>query len=254
MPIIFKLVGNVKLRGLQIKYDIIGEINLSTIVSIFKTYGIQSESFEYIQFITESETLKNDSKFFDISNDYDQIIFVFTAQKKINEQLINIFSENIKDEIITTTHLPLVKTVFNNDDTDINNDTCDVELNKPIYDKVEEENPAELSQDIINSCNAKTIKLFENKNFQHLVKIYYTDPDIIKTFINFVSHGDIVKITIPKIDEEKDYSDEINLLKSIGVSENDEVIIQVLKRFNGHINLSFRTLLRNKAINYEEQF
>lgn len=244
MPIIFKLVGNVKLRGLQIKYDIIGEINLSTIVSIFKTYGIQSESFEYIQFITESETLKNDSKFFDISNDYDQIIFVFTAQKKINEQLINIFSENIKDEITTT---PLVK-------TDINNDIDNVELNKPIYDKVEEENPAELSQDIINSCNAKTIKLFENKNFQHLVKIYYTDPDIIKTFINFVSHGDIVKITIPKIDEEKDYSDEINLLKSIGISENDEVIIKVLKRFNGHINLSFRTLLRNKAINYEDQF
>lgn len=244
MPIIFKLVGNVKLRGLQIKYDIIGEINLSTIVSIFKTYGIQSESFEYIQFITESETLKNDSKFFDISNDYDQIIFVFTAQKKINEQLINIFSENIKDEITTT---PLVK-------TDINNDIDNVELNKPIYDKVEEENPAELSQDIINSCNAKTIKLFENKNFQHLFKIYYTDPDIIKTFINFVSHGDIVKITIPKIDEEKDYSDEINLLKSIGISENDEVIIKVLKRFNGHINLSFRTLLRNKAINYEDQF
>lgn len=244
MPIIFKLVGNVKLRGLQIKYDIIGEINLSTIVSIFKTYGIPSECFEYIQFITESETLKNDSKFFDISNDYDQIIFVFTAQKKINEQLINIFSENIKDEITTT---PLVK-------TDINNDIDNVELNKPIYDKVEEENPAELSQDIINSCNAKTIKLFENKNFQHLVKIYYTDPDIIKTFINFVSHGDIVKITIPKIDEEKDYSDEINLLKSIGISENDEVIIKVLKRFNGHINLSFRTLLRNKAINYEDQF
>ena len=244
MPIIFKLVGNVKLRGLQIKYDIIGEINLSTIVSIFKTYGIQSESFEYIQFITESETLKNDSKFFDISNDYDQIIFVFTAQKKINEQLINIFSENIKDEITTT---PLVK-------TDINNDIDNVELNKPIYDKVEEENPAELSQDIINSCNAKTIKLFENKHFQHLFKIYYTDPDIIKTFINFVSHGDIVKITIPKIDEEKDYSDEINLLKSIGISENDEVIIKVLKRFNGHINLSFRTLLRNKAINYEDQF
>jgi len=236
MPIIFKLVGNVKVKGLEIRYDTIGKIKLSSIISIFESYGIPSKSFEYIQFITESETIKNDFKFFDISDDKDQIICVFTVQKEINEKLIEIFSKNTNNISLDETVQRQLK--------------YDVELNKPIHDKMEED-PPELTQDIINSTNAKTIELFQKKNFKDLVKIYYSDPDMIKTFINFISHGDIVKMTIPKITEEKDYSDEIKLLKSLGIPDNDEDIIKVLKTFNGHINLSFRMLLRNKAINSE---
>jgi hypothetical protein len=127
----------------------------------------------------------------------------------------------------------------------------DPELTKPVVDKVEEEKTPELSQEVIDAMNLKTAKLFESKDFKHLVRIYYSNPDVIKTFLNFVSHGDIAKMTIPTMTEEKDFSVEIGMLKSLGITESDEVIGQVLKAFNGHLNLSLRVLLCRKAVNFE---
>ena len=143
MPIIFKLVGNIKLQVLEIKYNISGIVRLSSFISIFKNYGIPSENFEHIKFIIEAEHLNNNSKFFEVSDNYNLNVFIFTSKKDINDKLIKIFSKN--------------------DDID------DEELTKSIVDKIEEKIP-ELSQDIIDSNNTKTLELFENPNFKHLVK------------------------------------------------------------------------------------
>jgi hypothetical protein len=70
MPIIFKLIGNIKLKVLEIKYDINGIVRLSSIISIFKNYGIPPENFEHIKFIVETEHLNNNSKFFKVSDNY----------------------------------------------------------------------------------------------------------------------------------------------------------------------------------------
>ena len=64
-----------------------------------------------------------------------------------------------------------------------------------------------------------------------------------------MSHGDIIKMSIPIISEEKNYLDEICMLKSLGINESDEFIKDVLKRFNGHLNLSLRVLLTHNAVN-----
>lgn len=221
MPIIFKLVGNIKLQVLEIKYNISGIVRLSSFISIFKNYGIPSENFEHIKFIIEAEHLNNDSKFFEVSDNYNLNVFIFTSKKDINDKLIKIFSKN--------------------DDID------DEELTKSIVDKIEEKIP-ELSQDIIDSNNTKTLELFENPNFKHLVKIYFNEPDIFKTFLQFISHGDITNMTIPIINEEKDYSVEIKHIKSLGITESDEVILHFLKKYNGHINLSLRAFLCQKAM------
>lgn len=210
MPITFKLIGNIKSKLLEIKYDINGIVRLSTIISIFKKYGIPPENFEHIKVIIEREPLTNDSKFYQVLDDYNLIVFIFTSKKDINDNLIDIFSKNN-------------------------------------IDKIEEKIP-ELSQDIINSNNIKTVQLFENPNFKQLVKIYFNEPELFKTFLKFISHGDITNMMIPTIDEEKDYSFELEYIKSLGITENDKVILQFLKKYNGHINLSLRAFLCQKAI------
>ena len=210
MPITFKLIGNIKSKLLEIKYDINGIVRLSSIISIFKNYGIPPENFEHIKVIIEREPLTNDSKFYQVLDDYNLIVFIFTSKKDINDNLIDIFSKNN-------------------------------------IDKIEEKIP-ELSQDIINSNNIKTVQLFENPNFKQLVKIYFNEPELFKTFLKFISHGDITNMNIPTIDEEKDYSVELEYIKSLGITENDKVILQFLKKYNGHINLSLRAFLCQKAI------
>ena len=210
MPVTFKLIGNIKSKLLEIKYDINGIVRLSSIISIFKNYGIPPENFEDIKVIIEREPLTNDSKFYQVLDDYNLIVFIFTSKKDINDNLIEIFS-------------------------------------KHNIDKIEEKIP-ELSQDIINSNNIKTVQLFENPNFKQLVKIYFNEPELFKTFLKFISHGDITNMNIPTIDEEKDYSFELEYIKSLGITENDKEILQFLKKYNGHINLSLRAFLCQKAI------
>jgi hypothetical protein len=215
MPITFKLIGNIKSKPLEIKYDITGIVRLSSIITIFKNYGILPENFEHIKVIIEREPLTNDSKFYQVLDNYNLIVFIFTSKKDINDNLIEIFSKH------------------NIDDTEA--------------DKIEEKIP-ELSQDIINSNNIKTLQLFENPNFKQLVKIYFNEPELFKTFLKFILHGDITNMMIPTIDEEKDYSVELEYIKSLGITENDQVILQFLKKYNGHINLSLRAFLCQKAI------
>ena len=152
MPITFKLVGNIKSKLLKIKYDINGIVRFSSIISIFKNYGVPPENFEHIKVIIESEPLNNDSKFYQVSDNSNLIVFIFTSKKDINDNLIEIFSKH------------------NIDDTEAN--------------KIEEKIP-ELSQDIINSNNIKTLQLFENPNFKQLLKIYFNEPEIFKTFLKF---------------------------------------------------------------------
>ena len=344
MPIIFKLVGHVNSSLLEIKHDISGIVKLSSIISIFENYGISQESFEYIKFVIESETLKDDSKIFQISNE-NLIIFVFTCNEEIFKKLIKIFLENEINKEITNTEVnnnsehvnkeitntevdnnlehvndilenfnnnsehvdeELTKPVvdnnsehvnkeitntevdnnlehvndilenFNNNSEHVdeeltkpvvdnnlehvndisknfnnNSEQVDKEITKPVVDKIQEEQIPELSQEIIDTINIKTAKIFENNDFKHLIRIYYSNPDILKTFLNFVSQGNIVKMNIPIISEEKDYSVEIETLKSLGINESDDIIKQVLGSFNGHLNLSLRVLLTRSAIKFD---
>ena len=276
MPIIFKLVGHVNSSVLEIKHDKSEIVKLSSIISIFENYGISQESFEYIRFVIDSETLKDDTKTFQISNE-NLIIFVFTINEEIKKKLNKIFleneinivnnnSEHVDKEITNTEvdnnseHDNDISENFNNNsehDNDIsenfnnNSDHVDKEITKPVVDKIQEEQIPEFSQEIIDTINIKTAKLFENNDFKHLIRIYYTNPDILKTFLNFVSQGNIVKMNIPIISEEKDYSVEIETLKSLGINESDDIIKQVLESVNGHLNLSLRVLLTRSAIKFD---
>jgi hypothetical protein len=70
----------------------------------------------------------------------------------------------------------------------------------------------------------------------------------MKTFLNFIVHGDIVGINIPETVEGKTYPNEVAKLKELGVKETDENIIKCLSNFNGHLNLTLRALLVRNAV------
>ena len=256
MPVIFKLVGcNTGSKVLEIQKEMEGVLRLSNIISMFEILGLSQEDFEKIKVVANSETLKSNEKVYHIGSDSPFVVFIFSSDKEIKQKLVEIFMKNASNNEENNNSnpsekRPLIGTV--SDPTALNrhtaiNENADSYLTKSIDDKKIETEP-ELTQSVIDKMNEKTIKEFEDENFKQLIKIYYTSPDSIKKFISFVTNGDIVNLKIVKPDEDKDYSKELEYLKNIGINESDENIIETLKFFNGHLNLSLRMLLCRKSV------
>jgi len=167
------------------------------------------------------------------------VIFVFPTIKSVKEKLEEIFIKN-------STNIQLI--TIPNVQSDV---VVDPYIQRPINSI--EVNPVDalpiLDDSIIKIMNEKSSKLFENDDFKHLIRIYYSNQDIMKTFLQFIVHGDIVKIDIPKNESLViNYEKEITILKTLGIKESDENIKQCLSNFNGHMNLTLRALLVRKAI------
>jgi hypothetical protein len=250
MPITFKLVGNVNSKLLEIKQNITGTICLSNIITSFELLGMSSEDFKDIRIVHNSQTLDSDEKSFNVTETDDLTIFVFSTVKEIREKLGQLFLKY--GSTIKSPELPKLLNKFPPllpQASFALNEEIDQSLQKSIEDKEEETIP-ELSEEIITDMNKKTLKLFQDEDFCSLIKIYYTKPELIKTFMNFVSHGDIVNITIPKTEEQIDYSASINILKSLGLDSSNEEIGKALALFNGHLSLALRLILCQKAISF----
>lgn len=235
MPVIFKHVGNIGTNKFEIKKELIGTLKLSNIEMIFEEYGLTKEELSNTKFIANSETLKNDEKSFIVSNEDLLIIFVFSTIKSIKEKLEEVFIKNSNIQLI---EIPQEQTPV----------LVDPYIQRPI-NAVEIDTVPILDDSIVKMMNEKSSKLFENDDFKHLIRIYYSNQDIIKTFLQFIVHGDIVKIDIPKNESLViNYEKEITILKTLGIKESDENIKQCLSNFNGHMNLTLRSLLVRKAI------
>ena len=251
MPITFKFVGmTTGLKQLEIKKDIIGNLRLSTIYKMFEQYNITLEELKLIKFISSSKTLSND-ECIAVNNDNLTIVHVFTPIKELREKLLNIFIKNATNLNEIETHNTSARITSDTFKTqDINNMSVDEELQKPIIDNKIEKIP-ELSEELILEMNKNTVKLFEDKDFCNLIKIYYTKPEILKTFLSYVSHGDIMSLSIPRIDKPMDYSVQISLLQSLGITDPVEKIQKALEIFNGQLNLTLRALLCDRAVSIE---
>ena len=231
MPVLFKLVGCVNSKILEIKKDIVGELRLSNIHSIFEIYGLSYPHMENIKFVGNSETIKTNDVSFTINEKDIFVIFVFTPVKEIKEKLIKIFSENCEN---------IINIKPKDEEEEVPELEADPELTKSI-DIPEKEIIHELDDKTVNAINMKTIELFKNPDFKHLIRIYYSNQDIMKDFFSYIVSGDIVKLTIPK--ESKNYDEEVIILQSLGITENSEIIHKCLESVNGHLNLALRLLL-----------
>ena len=88
-------------------------------------------------------------------------------------------------------------------------------------------------------------KLFDDADFKHLVRIYYNNSDIFKKFLNYVNNGKFITIRKLTNNVSDNYLHEMNQLKELGVLKSDNEILEILQKFNGHLNLSLCTLLAN---------
>ena len=225
MPVLFRLVG------IQVENDVKSEIicnftskdsiNLSDIISIFDGFGlnIDTKKEKEIRFITDSETVKEDSNY-DISSNSTRVIYVFCLNSNLKKELLKIFDENgtAKEK-----------------ESDMEVDT---NITKPIP-----EEEIKISEDIIEASNVETIKLFQDKDFLTLIEIYNRNAEAFKTFSCYVSSGTVLMNSLEKSDNK--FELELSEIRKLNTGKSDEEIQNVLQMFNGHLNLSLRYLLTN---------
>jgi len=229
MPLIFKPVAATGDKKYQIKKDTVGDIKLEDILCIFEIFGLTKEDLPNVKFVANSETIKNNDKVYKIDENETLNIFVFSPVKEIREKLENIFIKH-------NTNLEIEKK--------INKPNIDVDtFIQQNIDTPEEDVTPTLDDETVKRINENSVKLFQDEDFKNLVRIYYSNQDIMKTFLNFIVHGDIVKLNIPTNDLNKSYENEIMMLQSLGIKESNEEIIKYLNMFNGHVNLTLRALL-----------
>ena len=87
---------------------------------------------------------------------------------------------------------------------------------------------------------------FNDPDFKHLVRIYYSNQDTMKEFFSYIVSGDITKLTVNKT--EKNYENEIQILQSLVITESNENIQKCLESVNGHLNLALRLLLCKSSL------
>jgi len=227
MPVIFKPVGNTSSKKVEIHKEILGTLTLTSIHMIFEEYGLNKEELEKIKFLALSQTINEETSIV-ITNTNDLVVFVFSPVIPVKNKLEEIFNKR-------NTVIQEIK------------EMVDPYIQKPI-DTVQEDVVPVLDDSIVNTMNEKASKLFENEDFKHLIRIYYSNQDIMKTFFEFIVHGDIVKINIPKPETAGTFEKEITIMRNLGIKESDENIRHCLASFNGHLNLTLRALLCRKAI------
>jgi hypothetical protein len=249
MSIIYKLVGiksgdNVKNEIIHKDWDVQkNEINIQDVYSLFSTLGC-TENINEIKFIINSETMK-DEKSYSIfhsmdtdgkSHEYNLIIHVFTINEELKNKLITIFDTHgyvAKKEVIQTNVIQ----------TNVNPKRPNIELSKPIP-----EDEIKINEETIINSNKETISLFSNKDFQTLIRIYYENSDVFKTFASYISTGNAVDASHFSNTRDVRFDDEFQEIKSLNLNIDDEIIQNTLKRFNGHINLTLRYILTTRSI------
>jgi len=232
MPVIFKPVGINDLSGIEMHKELPSTYKLSDIEELFSEYDHTKEEIENIKFLNKHTSIKKDEEY---TYSDTLTILVFSVNTTIKEKLRKIFTTNGEKQ-------------NTNNKTEI---TVDPFIQKPI-DKKEEESTLEpdfiLDDETVQIMNKKSIELFNDEDFQNLIRIYFTKQHLFEKLNQYVSNGKIVKINISKKESTNLYEEEIAYLRKVGIKESDESVRDVLSNFNGHLNLSLRVLLCRKAI------
>lgn len=247
MPIIYKLVGikhasdsdPVRNEMLHPNWENDKDsINIQCVNELFISLGFSSNIVE-LKFITDSQTMTHD-KDYPITEQDSRIIYVFTMSQELKDKLIKIFNEH--------GYVSVKKVTFEKEDSQ-NKSTehattpqvVDKELSKPIP-----EDEIKIDATVISASNLETLRLFGEHDFQTLLNVYVTNPDMFKIFASYVSSGTVVPTVFDK-DNSIDYEEQFEEIKKLNIGANDEDINSALSEFNGHINLTLRYLLTVKS-------
>ena len=244
MPITYKLVGIEMGSGIKNEMnhqewdDELTNIDINMVKSFFIKLGCP-EDLNELKFITDSETMNVD-KTYPVNKDTTRFIFVFTMNVELKSKLKEIFNQHgvYVEKQNTKVQSIKVQPVQANQVQKV-----DEELLKPIP-----EDKIVIDNDTIIKSNEETIKLFSEKDFQELLRIYVNNPNIFKRFASYISSGNVMISALMETDESKDYSRELEEIKNLNIGVKEDTIKSGLIKFNGHINLTLRYLLANKSV------
>jgi len=248
MPLVLKLIGQFQGRNTyEIRDSFEGSVNIKLLVELFTFWGLSLEEIDRIKFITDSEQIKNPEKSFPVKADEDRIIFVFTSDIELRNKLALLFTkeghevaQHVQD---TAKNQSQTEPVF-----------PDPEICKPITVKEPEPVP-KLTSELIDVMNVKSVSLFADVDFKSLISIYLRRPELFGTLAHYVQNGNVIEESLCPVktineltDEEQIYyhslADKINHLELGLTNEN---IINELIKFSGHLNLTLRSILCDRA-------
>lgn len=227
MPLTFKLVGfMIDRKSYEIKNSYKGDINLNAIYNLFIGLELTLEEVQQIKFIIDSEQIKDLTKIYNINSDEDHSIYLFVFDTVIRQKLQEIFK---------------------------NHGTINKEIDEPITQEIPIIIPEQipiLTLDIITKMNEKTLLLFSDPDFIILLSIYKRKPELFNLLSNYIQDNDInieSLLPIKSIDEltseELSYYTELSLkIINLGFNISQEIIIEKLIKYSGHINLTIREI------------
>lgn len=269
MPLVFKLVGyTADKKHYEIKDPFSGPINLKLLFELYKLWGLTDNEIVNIKFITDSEQIKNPEKCFNVRDDEDRVIFVFTANAAIRQKLHEIFiREGCEIQIVTKTN--------NTDDTNTHTTntntntssvtypvyvqpaTPDSEICQPITQVVKPDPIPVLTQEIVDTMNVKSVSLFSDQDFRNLISIYIRKPELFSVVAKYVQNGNVIEESLGPVLTTDMLSDDVlaqykklsQEVKNLGITNSDEMIMSRLIKYSGHLNLTVRSLLCEQSVN-----
>lgn len=101
------------------------------------------------------------------------------------------------------------------------------------------ENYENINKDILNNINEETIILFKDNDFKVLLNIYKRRPELFQILLQYTYSGDV----ICNIEKTDDYSSQLEIIKELNLNISDDLILEKLIKYGGHLNLTLRSLL-----------
>jgi hypothetical protein len=228
MPLIFRLVGSNK----QIVSNFEGLINLSQIQNEFKKIGVSEADIDKIKFITDRSVVTDTDKTFVIKNDVDYVMFIF-ADMSFRPAMISLF-DTYGIEQKPENHMVEDKTIM-----------------QPLQVKPEPSVP-KMTEETIVEANKTAEKILGDKDLMTLFDIYMRRPELFSTFAKYTQHGTIVEDSINTKVISDLSPEELEhyrvLAEQITLPISDEIKINALLKYKGHIKLALRSIISSVAV------
>jgi hypothetical protein len=244
MPIVLKLVGfNQHNQSYQIEDTFFGMMNLTILQGLFGIWGLDDEELSKVKFIINTEQINNIHQNFEIKENEEKTIFVFTSDTHVRFKLFDIFKKQIES----------LKADFDSDSKP--EPKSSININKPITQSQPDTTP-KLTQELIDVMNVKSVSLFADKDFKNLISVYLTRPDLFNTFAQYVQNGNIVQESLlPSITKETltnaeltRYLTLVDKIDNLDTGVNRDQIFEQLIKYSGHLNLTLRAILCENVV------
>ena len=231
MSVLYRLIG-IKIDD-KTKTDLIHDgfdkdcITLKEVKDYFEKLGCTGSS-EVLKFISDAETMKEEKKY-SVNPNEQRLIYILSLDEELKIKIFKIFEEK--------------GCIQEKRKSGGKSRTVNPNLSKPIpLDEIK------INDKIIEESNEETLKLFNEKDFIDLLRIYKFNPEMFKRFSSYISSGDVVFSEDRfSVTEKTDFNSSVIEIKNLGIDLDDTVILEALKKFNGHLNLTLRFLLYQQA-------